>query len=133
MVTLKLSRWIEKRNDIVWVGVQIKRIKQDAGHALIIEDVPYTVDDSRGNIKKLLLDRGVKDIRFKTLEPRETVSPEQIIGNHKTFREFFAGKHPDCDIRYLGRPGEELWMGVARLTQAMADYMDYIAERIIGR
>jgi hypothetical protein len=130
MVTLKLSRWIEKESDSVWFGLLVNRAKQDGKNIIIIEDVPYPTGDSRGRRKKILLHVGVLNIRFKTIGPRET--PEAIRGNHKTFREYFAGKHPECDVRILGIAGEQSWMAIARMTQCMADYMDYIAERVAG-
>ncbi len=110
---------------------QIEKIKQQGSKVQLIEDVPYQPGENRGQKKKLLLDKGVKDVLFRTIEPRDV--PEPIRGNHKTFREFFLGKHPECDVRILGIAGEQQWMAIARLTQCMADYSDYIAERLIGR
>ncbi len=75
---------------------------------------------------------GFKDIRFRKLEPREEKPQKELIGNAKTFREFFLGKHPECDVKILGIAGEKQWDAMYRLTQTMADYMDYIAERNAG-
>lgn len=129
MVVIKLSRWQEKCSDTVWLQSLMDRVFI-ARNIQIIEDVPYSEGDSRALRKDYWFRQGIKDVRFKTIEPREV--PEKIVGNHKTFREFFLGKHPECDIRILGIAGEEQWMTIARLTQCMADYMDYIAERVLG-
>jgi len=113
----------------MWKTTLVAKTKQ-VGTIQIIEDVPYAEGESRGTLKKFLTENGVKDIRFRTPPARE--EPVHVRGNHKTFREFFCGKHPECDVRVLGKPGEEAWMALGRLTQCMADYMDYIAERILG-
>jgi len=131
METLKLSRWQEQLEDAAWCSMLVKRVLASGGAIQIIEDVPYTPGYNRTPMKQWLVGQGVRDVTFKTVLPKEV--PEQIVGNHKTFREFFLGKHPDCDVRVLGRPGEQQWMAIARLTQCMADYMDYLAERIVGR
>jgi len=128
MVTLKLSRWQEKKEDAAWARILVEKIKQ-AGTVQIIEDVIYGAHCSRGKIKNWLLNKGIQDIRFKTVLSQQTA---QVLGNHKTFREYFQGKHPECDVRILGIAGEQSWMAIARMTQCMADYMDYIAERVCG-
>ena len=130
MVVLKLSRWKEKREDKLWIVNLVEKIKQDGG-IQIIEDVPYDLDWNKGQMKQWLSGQGVKDVRFRTPPPRE--EPEQIRGNHKTFREFFLGKYPECDVRILGIAGEQSWMAIARMAQCMADYSDYIAERLMNR
>lgn len=54
------------------------------------------------------------------------------ISKCKTFREFFQDKHPDCDIVVFGILGEQESDAMSRLTQCMADYADYIADRVLG-
>ena len=124
-----IDRYEQKSND-TWFTSLIVKIQEQRG-VVIVEDVPYGTNDSRAALQKILLDKGITNIRFKTLEPRE--EPEKIVGNHKTFREFFLGKHPECDVSILRTAGEQTQVTVNRLTQCMADYMDYIAERNIDR
>ena len=134
MVVLKLSRLYEQldvNSDYdKWLETLVEKIKTDGGIQLI-EDVPYRSEDSRVKRKEWLQEQGLKDIRFRAIEQRQEKEID-IRGNPKTFREFFLGKHPECDIKILGIYGEKYDETINRLTQCMADYMDYIAERVTG-
>jgi hypothetical protein len=113
----------------MWLQTLIERVISEGG-IQIVEDIPYEQPDSRGHRKAWLLKQGIKDIRFRAIGER---TPEEVpINKLKTFREFFVGKHPECDVTIMGIPGEKLFSSVCRLTQTMADYMDYMAERLFN-
>lgn len=127
MVT-KLSIFKNKFHSKEWLTVITKKAITD-GYIQIIEDVSYGTGIDKNSIKVLLQKHGVKDIRFRNVQREKPEPQKEIKGNAKTFRDFFLGKHPDCDVKRLGIAGEKASVKLDRLFQTMADYMDYLMER----
>ena len=129
MVVLKLSELQEKWADALWLSLLIKRVLRERAIE-IIKDVPYKQVESRVVLERWLMDQSIKHARFRAMEVQEQREHSNCMP--KTFREFFQGKHPECDITILGTRGELTSIAIDRITQYMADYMDYIAERVLG-
>lgn len=127
-MVIKLSIYYKRMNTSGWKCSVIEQAKKDT-FIQIIEDVSYKDKLDKSQLRLLFSEQGVTDIRFRNVQREKPEPQKEIKGNAKTFRDFFLGKHPDCDVKILGIAGEKSSVKLDRLFQTMADYMDYLMER----